>query len=442
MSGEELSTDKSPHDPGHLLDRFQKTSYQYFAEQRNPANGLVRDKTAADWPSSIAVVGMALSAYPVGVERGYTSRSDAVAITLTTLRFFASSEQSDGPDATGYRGFYYHFLDMQSGRRAWKSELSSIDTAILAAGMLTAAAYFDGENAEEAEIRSLATELYERVEWRWMLGRQKTLAHGWKPERRAFLRHRWQGFDESLILQVLALGSPSHAIDPSCYAAWTSSFEWISYEGIEYLYAGPLFIHHLSQMWLDLRGSRDAFMRSKNSDYFENTRRATLAQQRYAVANPLGLPHLGALCWGISASDGPGPAIGTINGTRHVFFDYLARGAPYGPDDGTLSPSAVLGSLPFAPEIVLPTIVNLFDLFLKASSPYGFRSSVNLLAKAEGQPGPVWVSNYRFGINEGPAVLMTENYRTGLIWKVMRNCTPIVAGLRAAGFSRDQQGAS
>jgi hypothetical protein len=419
-----------------LLDRFQSSSFEYFAQERNSANGLVRDKTAANWPASIAVIGMALSAYPVGVERGYMSRLDSVAATLSTLRFFATSEQSDRPDSTGYRGFYYHFLDMQTGRRAWKSELSSVDTAILVAGMLTSASYFDGDTADEMEIRSLAKQLYERVEWRWMLGRQKTLAHGWKPEHRAFLRHRWRGYDESLILQVLALGSPTHPIDPSCYAAWASTFRWLGYEGIEYLYAGPLFIHHLSQMWLDLRGLRDAYMRDKNCDYFENTRRATLAQQRYAIKNPLGLPHLGELCWGISASDGPGPAAQVIKGRRHVFFDYVARGVPFGPDDGTLSPSAVLGSLPFAPEVVLPTIVNLFDLFLKAASPYGFRSSVNPLAQAEGAPGPGWVSSFRFGINEGPVVLMIENYRTGLLWKLMRRCDPILTGLRAAGFSR------
>jgi hypothetical protein len=418
-----------------LLDRFQKTSYAYFAEQRNPANGLVRDKTAPDWPSSIAVVGVALSAYPVGIERGFTSRADAVAITLTTLRFFATSEQSNRPDATGYRGFYYHFLEMQTGRRAWGSELSSIDTAILIAGVLTSAAYFDGDTTEEREIRSLATQIYERVEWRWMLGRQKTLAHGWKPERRAFLRHRWRGYDESLILQLLAMGSPTHPIDPSCYTAWASTFDWIRYEGIEYLYAGPLFIHHLSQIWLDLRGLRDAFMRGKGSDYFENTRRATQAQQRYAIANPLGLPHLGELCWGISACDGPGLGVQTVNGVRRAFFDYVARGVPYGPDDGTLSPSVVLGSLPFAPEIVLPTVANLFDLFLKAASPYGFRSSVNPLARAEGASGPGWVSSYHFGINEGPVVLMIENYRTGLLWKLMRDCTPLTNGLRAVGFA-------
>lgn len=320
------------------LRHIQANSFCYFVHEVNRANGLVLDKTEEDWPSSIAAVGMALTAYPVGVYRNFMARKEAVERTLTTLRFFAASEQSRAVDATGYKGFYYHFLHMGSGRRAWQSELSSIDTAIFIAGALTAAAFFDGASPDEAEIRFLAKMLYERVEWDWMLQGQKTLCHGWRPEPEAgFIDYRWEGYDEALILYLLALGSPTHGIDAECYAAWCTTYEWKTVYGIDYLYAGPLFIPQLSHVWVDFRDVRDASMREKGSDYFENSRRATQVQHRYAIRNPLGLAHVGELCWGVTASDGPGPAVKKIAGIEGVFFDYLARGVPYGPDDGTLA---------------------------------------------------------------------------------------------------------
>jgi hypothetical protein len=165
-----------------LLQTMQEDSFGYFLHEVNPANGLILDKTADDWPSSIAAVGMALTAYPAGVERQFMSRDDAVQRTLVTLRFLADSEQSEAPDAIGYKGFYYHFLDMQTGRRAWKCELSSIDTALLIAGVLTAAAYFQYQTPDEIEIRQLADMLYKRVDWQWMLANAPVICHGWTPE--------------------------------------------------------------------------------------------------------------------------------------------------------------------------------------------------------------------------------------------------------------------
>jgi hypothetical protein len=424
-------------DQGELLRHLQKHSFDYFIHEVNPRNGLILDKTAENWPCSIAAVGMALTAYPVGVERQFMKRAAAAERTLLTLRFFAASEQSASENATGYRGFYYHFIDMQRGERAWRSELSSVDTAIFIAGALAAAQYFDRDTGEETEIRALAAQLYERIEWDWMLQDGQTLCHGWRPERGAgFLAYRWEGYDEALLLYALALGSPTHAIPPPCYDAWCSTYEWKEIYGIGHLYAGPLFIHQLSHIWIDFRGIRDDYMRGRDSDYFENSRRATIVQQQYAIRNPLGFPHVGELCWGVSASDGPGPARRKIAGVDRRFFDYIARGAPFGPDDGTLAPWAVVASLPFAPEIVLATVENFRRLRVHVANPYGFKASINPLFNIQtSDDGVGWVSPFHFGINEGPTVLMIENHRSSLVWSLMRRCTPLRDGLRAAGFT-------
>ncbi len=424
--------DESLH--ARTLRRLQRNSFDYFVNEVNPANGLVRDKTAARWPASIAAIGMALTAYPVGVQRGFIDRADAVQRILTTLRFLAVSAQGKSPDATGYKGFYYHFLRMDDGRRDWQCELSSIDTALLIAGALAAAEYFGGNDGAEAELRELARMLYERIDWAWMLDGGPTIGHGWRPES-GFLPYRWEGYNEALVLYLLALGSPTHPISRDSYAAWCGSYQWKNLYGIELLHAGPLFIHQMSHIWCDFRGIRDAFMRAHDCDYFENSRRATQVQQRYAVANPRGFRHVGEHCWGISASDRPGNLTRRVGGVERVFFDYVARGVPDGPDDGTIAPWAVAASLPFAPEIVTPTIRHFARLQLDVPNPYGFKASFNPAFVGEAADAAGWVSPYHFGINEGPTVLMIENHRSGLVWSLMRRCKPLVDGMRAAGFS-------
>jgi hypothetical protein len=416
-----------------LFDSLQRESFNYFLNESNPENGLVRDKSREGWPASIAAVGMALTVYPVGVERGLISRAEAVAKVLTTLRFFDGCDQSGGAHACGYKGFYFHFIHFYDGQRTHDSELSSIDTALLIAGMLTAAAYFQGDNAAEAEIRRLADGLYRRVDWAWMLAGGLTLSHGWTPEA-GFLPWRWEGYDEALILYVLALASPTFPITPASYTAWTGTYEWKDIYGIAYLYAGPLFIHQMSHVWIDFRGIRDEFMRSKDSDYFENSRRATLIQQQYAIRNPLGFKHYGEFCWGITASDGPGEVRKRVAGVQRTFYDYIARAVPYGPDDGTLAPWAVAACLPFAPEIVLPTLAYFQSLPLPLINADGFQASYN--PTYPGQRSPYgWVSPYHFGINEGPTVIMVENHRSDLVWSLTRRCPYISAGLRRAGFT-------
>lgn len=417
-----------------LLDDLQLDTFQYFQHEVNPRNGLVCDKAAPDWPASIAAVGLALAAYPVGVERGWLGRPAAIARTLATLRFFHDSPQGPDPAATGYRGFYYHFLDMETGRRAWQCELSVVDTLFFLAGALVAATYFDADTGPEREIRERADALYRRAEWDWALNGGTSLSHGWKPES-GFLPYRWEGYDEALLLYMLALGSPTHPIPAASYPTWAQTYAWKQVYGLEYLYAAPLFIHQLSHIWIDFRGIQDAPMRAHGSDYFENSRRATLIQQRYAIENPQAFRRYGEYCWGITASDGPGTQTRLLDGIERRFFGYEARGAPFGLDDGTLAPWAVVASLPFAPEIVLPTIQYLDGLDLRVANPYGFKATFNPTYPAQTAHSAGWISPYHIGINQGPVVLMIENYRTEMIWQLMRQCPYLVAGLRRAGFS-------
>ena len=418
------------------LETLRRETFGYFLREANPVNGLIRDKTAERWPASIAATGLALACYPVAVERGYMRRQDAVARTLATLRFFRDAPQGGEADGTGYRGFFYHFLDMETGRRVWDCELSTIDTALLLAGALASAAYFHGGSAGEREIRAVADLLYARAEWDWALNGGATLSHGWRPED-GFIPYRWEGYDEALLLYVLALGSPTHPAPGESYAAWARSYRWESCYGFDYLYAGPLFTHQLSHVWIDFRGIQDAFMREKGIDYFENSRRATHVQRRYAIDNPQRFAGYAENCWGITASEGPGPATLKLDGIERSFNDYLARGVPYGPDDGTLAPWAVVASLPFAPEIVLPAIAFcVHEAELKAHGGYGFKASYNPTFPGKpGDPHRWWVSPHYFGINEGPVVLMIENYQTGLPWRLMRGCEPIRTGLVRAGFT-------
>lgn len=208
-----------------MLDQLQRDAFSYFMNEVNPANGLVKDCTRPGFPSSIAVVGLALAAYTIGVERGLVSRAEAVERTLSTLRFFWNSPQGIESDATGYKGFYYHFLDMDTGRRAWDCELSTIDTTILLAGALTAALYFDRDSAEEREVRELADALYRRTDWQWAQNGEATVTHGWKPES-GFLAYRWRGYDEATILYLLGLGSPTHPLSVQSYQAYTSTYRW------------------------------------------------------------------------------------------------------------------------------------------------------------------------------------------------------------------------
>jgi hypothetical protein len=413
-----------------LLD-LQRHTFGFFVHEANPANGLVRDNTRYGSPSSIAAVGLSLACWPIAVEREITTRDEAVQRVLATLRFFDEAAKGPEPDATGHRGFFYHFLDLQTGTRAHGCELSTMDTAILLAGALTAAVYFDRPARDEAAIRRLAESLYGAAEWDWMLDEDLAVRHGWTPEG-GFLPYAWRGYNEAILLYALGLGSATHPLPEGSYRAWTKTYEWRRAYEIEYLAGAPLFMHQLSHLWIDFRGIADEYMRARAIDYFENSRRATLVQQLYAEENPRKFAGYSRDVWGITASDGPGPAVRRTRGRVRRFYDYCARGAPDGPDDGTLSPWAVVASLPFAPDIVLPTLTAIVRKHPEIRSRYGLLCSFNPTF-GRGRAG--WISKGYYGLDQGPVVIMIENHESGMIWSLMRGCEPIVRGLRRAGFT-------
>jgi hypothetical protein len=416
------------------LARLQFTTVLYYLHETNPDNGLVRDKTDPAAPCSIAAVGLALATIPAVVERGVIIRRFAAKIARRRLRNLLDFPQGSESDTAGHKGFFYHFLDIDTGRRVWNCELSTLDSAFLFAGVLTCGTYFDADTEDESEVRRLADALYCRADWNWARDGGATLTHGWKPET-GFLPHRYEGYDEGLLLYILGLGSPTHPLPPESYAAFCATYQWKEMYDRELLYSGPLFTHQLSHLWVDFRGIRDAFMRERGSDYFENSRQATFVHQEYAVRNPLGFEGYGEHCWGFTACDGPGWITRAVNGVERQFYDYIARGAPLGPDDGTVAPWVVVASLPFAPEIVIPTVRHFAGLNLGMTAPYGFRPSFNQTFVMDESPTGWWVTPHHFGIDQGPVVLMIENYRSGLIWDIMRRCPPVIAGLRRAGFT-------
>ncbi len=416
-------------DDAKLLDGIERAAFVYFRQRVNPANGLVADTSRYGSPCSIAVVGFALSVYPIAVERGWMARDEAVTLTLAALRFFRDSDQSGSTTATGYKGFYYHFLDMHSGLRVWRSELSMIDTALLMAGVLTTREYFTAHTASETELRQIAEELYLNVDWRWSQNGRETIMQGWKPES-GFLHYGWEGYTEGIVLYVLALGSPTHALSGDAYHSWTVTYQWENLYGIDILYAAPLFIYQFSHAWIDLRGIQDPFMLDKGSDYFENSRRAVLVQREYARRNPGGFAGYDEDCWGLSAGDGP-TGEGVDGGPR--LRGYAARGVPYGPDDGTLAGWAALASLPFAPDITLKAVRAMHERYPEMRPDHQYASGFN--PGLVGADGKYWVSPGHYGLDQGIVTMMIENYRTEFIWRLMRNCAYFVAGLRGAGFS-------
>ncbi len=429
-----------------MLDALQRTAFDYFLEQTHVRTGLVADTSRPGSPGSIAVVGFALSVYPVAVERGWMARDVAVQRCLTTLRFFSGSDQSGAVVSTGCHGFYFHFLDVETGLRAWQSELSSIDTALLIVGMLTAAAYFNAATAAETELRQLANALYDRVDWHWAEHDGDAVALGWRPEC-GFLNYGWQGYNEALLLYALGMGSSTHPLTDASFEAWTVTYQWENLYGIDLLVAGPLFVHEFSHAWIDFRGIRDRFMREKHCDYFENSRRAVQVQRQYAIRNPRGFAGYGQDCWGLSAGDGPSCEPQMVAGRRQTFYGYAARGVPWGPDDGTITGSSVVAALVFAPDIALPALRLMWGRVHEGKQrsvlACGFNDTAGTtVADGADQGGhwpdraeAGWISEGKFGLDQGVTVLMIENFRSGLLWRLTRSIPSVRAGLKRAGFS-------
>lgn len=428
-----------------FLDTLQERTFRFFWESTNPENGLVPDRWPSPSFSSIAAVGFGLSAYPVGVERGYITRDQARDRTLATLRFFANAPQ--GPEATGntgYRGFFYHFLDMKTGLRYETTELSTIDTALLMAGVLSAGEYFDENEPAETEIRKLADDLYRRVEWKWFQVKSPLVTMAWRPER-GHGPAEYKGYDEAMILYILALGSPTHPIDASAWPTFTSTYVWGSFYGYEHVNFAPLFGHQYSHVWIDPRDLKDAYMREKGIDYFENSRRATLAQREYAIDNPDEWRGYDRDVWGLTACAGPNAIKVTIDGRERQFRRYWARGAALNDirDDGTIAPTAAGGSIPFAPEETIAALKAMRDrygdhVFREHGFVDAFNPTLNIpveLTRGRVVPGVGWFEDDYLGIDQGPILLMAENYRTALLWNLMRKNPHIVRGLCRAGFS-------
>src|SRR5687768_71410 len=428
-----------------FLDTLQERTFRWFWGTTNPRNGLVPDRWPTPSFSSVASVGFGLTAYAVGVERGWVSRSDAVDRTLTTLRFFWNAPQ--GPAAsgtTGHNGFFYHFLDMNTGHRFERVELSTIDTGLLMMGVLSAAEYYRGDDPREAEIRALADSLYRRVDWAWAATpRPPRISMGWHPES-GFIPHDYRGYSEAMFLYLLALGSPTHPVDPSAWEAFTSTYVWMPFEGREQVNFPPLFGHQYSHAWIDFRGIRDAYMREKGIDYFENSRRATLSQRAYAVDNPDKFVDYGGNIWGLTACDGPLDGTLQIDGVSRKFYTYHARGAAHGEirDDGTIAPTAAASSIAFTPELSATAMDEMIRRYgEKLYGQYGFLDSFNPTLKlpVRTQHGIVdpnlgWFDTDYLGIDQGPIIAMIENSRSGLIWNTMKKNPHIVRGLRRAGF--------
>jgi len=401
-----------------LLDAIQRAAFGFFRDEAHPGNGLVRDRSRPDSKCSIAAVGFGLSTWCMAVERGWASRQEAAQRVDATLQTFLRGPQ--GPQAAqvmGHRGWFYHFLEMDTGLRAWKCELSSIDTALFLAGALDASVFFDQPTAIERRIRKTADALLARVDWRWMCNGADVLSMGWHPEK-GFIPRCWVGYNEAMLLYLLALGTDARPLPAAAWEGWTRGYLIASHHGQRYVDFPPLFGHQYSHCWIDFRGITDPWMRTAGWDYFVNSRRAVLAQRAYCIENPLRHAGYGPTLWGITACDGP-------NG-------YAARGAPPAEnDDGTLAPTAVVASLPFAPEVVLPTLRALHrEWGTRLWTRYGYRDAFN--------PGKQWVAEDVLGIDQGPMALMIENHRTGATWRRMSSHPVIQRGLRRAGFSTRQ----
>ncbi|HUP47450.1 MAG TPA: glucoamylase family protein [Thermoanaerobaculia bacterium] len=428
------------------VDELQRRTFQWFWDTTNPKNGLVPDRWPTKSFSSVAAVGFGLTVYPVGVERGWVTREAARERVLTTLRFLWNAPQGDAPaGVTGYRGFFYHFLDMESGHRFETVELSTIDTALLMAGALFCQSYFDRDDAGELEIRELAENLYRRIEWPWFQKHSPAITMAWRPEE-GFGSWEYRGYDEAMILYILALGSPAHPIGPEAWTEFTRTYNWGPFYGYEHVNFAPLFGHQYSHVWIDFRGIRDAYMREKGIDYFENSRRATLAQRAYAIDNPGEFAGYGPNIWGLTACDGPLDMTLQIDGRAVTFHTYHARGAARGEirDDGTIAPTAAAGSIAFTPgesAAAIEEMVRRFGDHLYQQ--YGFLDAFNEtlqrtdvpLQHGRVVPGVGWFDSDYLGIDQGPILTMIENQRSGLVWEVMKRNPHVVRGLKRAGFT-------
>ena len=396
-----------PDGPGYLgtdeqlLDEIQRAAFDFFWNEASPATGQVKDRALANGNdlrrmSSIAATGFGLTSLCVADQRGYAKTANIAQRVKDTLRFLRN-------ELPHVHGFFFHFIDMHSGQRWEKCELSSIDSSILLCGILTARQHF-----ADQEIQDLAAKIYERVDWPWMLNGGQTLSMGWHPES-GFLDARWDHYCELMMIYLLAVGSPTHPVSPETWSAWKRPV--IRFQGLEYISGNdPLFTHQYSHAWFDFRNQRDAY-----ADYFENSVKATKAHKLFCLSLRDRFPDYSADLWGITASDSKG--------------GYTAWGGPppLGPIDGSVVPCATGGSLPFLFEDcvrVLRTIRGRYGN--RAWRRYGFVDAFNPLTG--------WYDPDVIGIDLGITMLMAENHRTGYVWKTFMKNAEAQAAMKKVGF--------
>lgn len=388
----------------HFLEKVERDSLGYFLTHSHPETGLTRDSSRPGSPASIAATGFALASFAVAESRGWISHEEArsrIQLTLKTLLHQAEHKN----------GFFYHFLDWKTGRRAWGSEASSIDTALLVAGALVAAQHFKG-----TEIEKMAQALYERVDWKWMMNGSTLVCHGWKPES-GFLPYYWDSYNELIILQALAIGSPTKPIPPEAWDAWDRLEDEYNGTRIVYSHSGSLFTYQYAQAFIDFRDLED-----REVNYFENSKRAARANWEYSLSFREKYSSYSETSWGLSASLGPG--------------GYRAYGGKpgMGLQDGTIAPYASIAALVFTPEHSLPTVKALYQQHRDSLyGPMGFKGAFNLDKK--------WWSKEYLGIDQGISVLMLENFLSdGWVWKRFMELPAIqkwiaLCGLRSKNLS-------
>lgn len=429
-----------------FADTLEHRTFQWFWDKSDAATGLTPDRAPAKSFVSVAAMGFSLSAWPIGIERLYITRDQGIERTLNALRWLMSAPQDTSRmGASGYRGFYYHFLDTKTGTRwAPDVELSTQDTALLLGGVLFASSYFDHGDPREVEIRALADSIYRRVDFAWAQNHKPLLTLGWFPET-GFLPYDWGGLNETVILHLLAMGSPTHGCGIDLWRGYQKHYVWDSFQGVNHLCFPPLFGHQYTHCWVDFRGIQDDAMRLHATDFFKNSQLATESQYRYAVANPMGWKDYGGQMWGITACDGPIDTVMSVNGLSRQFHTYAGRGVSvqHITDDGTIAPTAAAGSMPFRPEIALPALVAMRERFGEnVFNEYGFVDAFNptltdtLVPVRMGRivAGVGWFDTDQLGIDQGPILMMIENWRSGLVWRVMRRNPYVQRGLEVAGF--------
>lgn len=423
-------------DAPFTIDELESRTFRWFWETNYP-HYQVPDRYPTKRFSSIAATGFGLTAYIVGAERNYVSREEAAERVLNTLTALWNLPQgSDSTGVSGYKGLFYHFLTYEDATRYRNVELSTIDTGLLMAGVLSVQSYFDGDSQTEVKIRDLADKLFLRVEWDWTWrGEKDAMSMGWRPER-GWIPATWNGYNEAMVLLIMALGSPTHPIPDEAWDNWCSTYEWNVFEGQEHINFSPLFGHQYSHMYIDFRGIQDEYTKVKGIDYFENSRRASLANRSYCIRNPMGFTGYGENQWGLTACDGPANEWRVVNGDSIRFRTYWARGASsrHIRDDGTIAPTAAGGSVPFVPDYGISALEYMWEThYDNLVDSFGFKDAYNLTYTSEEHPNG-WFDHDQLGIDQGPILIQIENYRTELIWNIMKKNPYIITGLKKAGF--------